>query len=160
MPATIAPAHTARVCYWIRFASAVHGGDTFEPVYATSPAEALAIFNADGPAVQVLSVGGPDFVEHAAADLIAEENHRGEPTMATTTNYTDLIGRRHSVTRYSKGDKLTFRSLTGERVAVVATGPGDPMEPGFTPVKVTATRSRTYPRGHVFTTSNAWLSPR
>lgn len=80
--------------------------------------------------------------------------------MAHTTNYTDHIGRKHSVTRYAKGDKLTFRSLTGERVAVVALGPGDPMEPNFTPVKVTATRSRTYPRGHVFTTSNAWLTAR
>lgn len=80
--------------------------------------------------------------------------------MAHTTNYTDLIGRSHSVTRYAKGDKLTFHSLTGERVAVVATGPGDSMEPGFTPVKVTATKSRTYPRGHVFTASNAWLSTR
>jgi len=80
--------------------------------------------------------------------------------MATTTNYTDLIGRQHSVTRYSKGEKLFYRTIIGEEIIVVVTGPGDPMEPGFTPVKVVTSSSRTYPQGRTFIASNVYLSAR
>lgn len=65
-----------RACYFVRYASAVHGGPIDEPVYATSPAEALAIFTAQGPAVQVLSVGGPDFIEYDVADLIEQDDEQ------------------------------------------------------------------------------------
>jgi hypothetical protein len=75
-----AAAAPARACYFVRFASAVHGGPVDEPVYATSPAEALAIFTAQGPAVRVLSVGGPDFTEHDPADLVERPAAAVEPT--------------------------------------------------------------------------------
>lgn len=66
--ASASAAASARACYFVRFASAVHGGQVSSPVYATSPAEALAEFNAAGPAVQVLSVATPDYREYAVED--------------------------------------------------------------------------------------------
>jgi hypothetical protein len=65
---TTTTATAPRHCYSIRYASVVHSGPVVELVYAASPVEALATFNADGPAVQVLSVDGPDFAEYAVTN--------------------------------------------------------------------------------------------
>ena len=82
--------------------------------------------------------------------------------MAHTTTYSDLIGREHSVTRYAAGDRLTYRSVNGITFTVVATGPGDPMVPNHTPVRVTSRSAARHgwKTGDTFVASNAWLTYR
>jgi hypothetical protein len=82
--------------------------------------------------------------------------------MAHTTEFTDHLGREHSVTRYEAGEKLTYQAINGIRFAVVATGPGQAMEPNYTPVRVTSRSVARYgwKTGDAFVASNAWLTPR
>lgn len=63
------------------------------------------------------------------------------------------------VVRYKKGDKLLYETIHGARIKVIAMGPGEPMEPNYTPVKVTARGKNAWPfdTGDVMTVSNNWL---
>ena len=66
------------------------------------------------------------------------------------------------VIRYKKGDKLTYETFRGGRIKVIAMGPGEAMEPGYTPVKVTSRGKNAWPfnTGDVMTVSNNWLTVR
>jgi hypothetical protein len=74
--------------------------------------------------------------------------------MSFGVSHTDVV-------RYKKGDKLVYETFNGKRINVIAMGPGEPMEPGYTPVKVTARGKNASPfnTGDVTTVSNTWLFP-
>lgn len=90
--------------------------------------------------------------------------HRKRDVMKTTT-YKTLLGETRSVTRYEAGEELFYQSITAGTFRVVVTGPGHPMEPGFTPVKVTEALNldgithRFYPVGREFISANEHLFP-
>jgi hypothetical protein len=79
----------------------------------------------------------------------------GVSEMSFGVEHTDVV-------RYKKGDKFFYQTFNGKRIKVVAMGPGEAMEPGYTPVKVTARGKNASPfsTGDVTTVSNTWLFPR
>ena len=64
------------------------------------------------------------------------------------------------IERIPTGTKCSYYLTNGSQLCVRIMGPGDPMEPGWQPVKILTRGSHLYRYGHVTTVPTAHLVPR